>query len=104
MASGRGLSVTPKTLPAMEHRTGTAEPLDEEIDHVLGWPGARLIREYRDYERPYPRAAYREIGRVETPLCGGIRFAFRDCPLTQTQCDAADAAPPAGGVAPGRGQ
>ena len=80
MASGRGLSVTPNTLPAMEHRTGTAEPLDEEIDHVPGWPGARLIREYRDYERPYPRAAYREIGRVETPLCGGIRFAFRDCP------------------------
>ncbi|HEV2811864.1 MAG TPA: DsbA family protein, partial [Solirubrobacteraceae bacterium] len=34
-----------------------------------------------DYECPYSRLAYREIGRVERALGGAVRFAFRHFPL-----------------------
>jgi protein-disulfide isomerase len=58
------------------------EPLDEHVDHVRGPVGAPLIVEYGDYECPYSRQAFREIGQVERRLEGGIRFAFRHFPLT----------------------
>jgi protein-disulfide isomerase len=58
------------------------EPLDEQLDHVRGPAGARLILEYGDYECPYSRAAYRNIQRVDAELAGGVRFAFRHFPLT----------------------
>jgi protein-disulfide isomerase len=64
-------------------RKSEVEPLDELVDHVRGAPGARLILEYGDYECPYSRAAYRNIGRVENDLDGGVRFAFRHFPLTE---------------------
>ncbi len=59
------------------------EPLDEAVDHVRGAPGAPLIVEYGDYECPYSRAAFREIGDVEQRLSTGVRFAFRHFPLTE---------------------
>jgi len=59
------------------------EPLDEQVDHVRGEPGAALILEYGDYECPYSRQAFRSIERVEQKLSGQVRFAFRHFPLTQ---------------------
>lgn len=66
-----------------ERRQPTLDPLDEEVDHVRGWPAGRLILEYGDYECPYSRQAFREIERIEQRLSGGIRFAFRHFPLTE---------------------
>ena len=60
------------------------EPMDEMVDHVRGPSSSPVIVEYGDYECPYSRQAYREIERVETELVGGVRFAFRHFPLTQT--------------------
>ena len=57
-------------------------PVDESVDHVRGPAAARLVVEYGDYECPYSRRAYREIGRVEREL-GDVRFAFRHFPLTE---------------------
>jgi protein-disulfide isomerase len=39
--------------------------------------------EYGDYECPYSRRAYREVGLVERRLDGEVRFAFRHFPLTE---------------------
>ena len=57
------------------------EPIEAAVDHVRG-AGDHLIVEYGDYECPYSRMAYREIGRLEKRLHGGFRFAFRHFPLT----------------------
>src|ERR1700759_376875 len=59
------------------------EPLDDDVDHVSGEPGAPTILEYGDYECPYSRQAFRSIERVEHKLSGRVRFAFRHFPLTQ---------------------
>jgi protein-disulfide isomerase len=66
-----------------EKRQPTLEPLDEEVDHVRGPSGSRLVVEYGDYECPYSRRAFHEIERVEQRLSGDIRFGFRHFPLTQ---------------------
>src|SRR3954468_94057 len=63
-----------------EH-TRTLELLDEAVDHVRGKPSGTVIVEYGDYECPYSRKAYRQIQRAESTL-DGIRFAFRQFPLT----------------------
>ena len=57
-------------------------PLDENVDHVRGSPGGRLIVEYGDYECPYSRQAFHAIEQVERQLGGNLRFAFRHFPLT----------------------
>ena len=62
--------------------TGQMEPLDTDVDHVRGAPDGWLIVEYGDYECPYSRQAYREIGLVERRRPGDVRFAFRHFPLT----------------------
>lgn len=59
------------------------EPLDEAVDNVRGASTGRLIVEYRDYECPYSRMAYRSIQRVEARLAGRVAFAFRHFPLTE---------------------
>jgi protein-disulfide isomerase len=59
------------------------EELDEAVDHVRGPADAHVILEYGDYECPYSRRAYREIGRLERELGGNLRFAFRHYPLTE---------------------
>ena len=59
-----------------------APRLDEGVDHVRGPAGAPLIIEYGDYECPYSRQAFRAIEQVERRVDGGIRFAFRQFPLT----------------------
>ena len=41
------------------------EPLDDDVDHVRGEPGAPSILEYGDYECPYSRQAFRSIERVD---------------------------------------
>jgi protein-disulfide isomerase len=61
----------------------TMEPIDDAVDHVRGSPGGRLIVEYGDYECPYSRQAFREIGRLERRLGDDLRFAFRHFPLTE---------------------
>ena len=60
-----------------------AVPLDEAVDHVRGGSAGRLIVEYGDYECPYSRRAFREIEQVERRLGNGVRFAFRQFPLTE---------------------
>jgi len=64
-------------------RAPVVEPLNEQVDHVRGEPGAPLILEYGDYECPYSRQAFRSIERVERELSGRLRFAFRHFLLTQ---------------------
>jgi protein-disulfide isomerase len=59
------------------------QPLDEEVDHVRGSAGGRVILEYGDYECPYSRKAFREIEGVERRLPEKIRFVFRHFPLTE---------------------
>lgn len=61
----------------------TLEQFDQEVDHVRGPTGGRLIVEYGDYECPYSRQAFREIERVERRSGGAIRFAFRHFPLEE---------------------
>jgi len=61
----------------------TMEPLDDAVDHVRGSAAGRLIVEYGDYECPYSRQAFREIGRLERRLGDEVRFAFRHFPLTE---------------------
>jgi protein-disulfide isomerase len=68
------------------------DPVDEQVDHVRGPAGTRLIVEYGDYECPYSRQAFRQIERVERTLSGGVRFAFRHFPLTDIHPDALAAA------------
>src|SRR5690242_14420882 len=63
--------------------TPVVEPLDDDVDHVRGEPGAPVILEYGDYECPYSRQAFRSIERVERELAVRVRFAFRHFPLTQ---------------------
>jgi protein-disulfide isomerase len=62
---------------------GQMEPLDGAVDHVRGAPAGRLLVEYGDYECPYSRMAFREIGLVERRLDGNLRFAFRHFPLVE---------------------
>jgi len=64
-------------------KTPVVEPLDEDVDHVRGEPGAPVIMEYGDYECPFSRQAFRSIERVEEKLAGRVRFAFRHFPLTE---------------------
>jgi len=64
-------------------RAPMVEPLDDQVDHVRGEAGARVILEYGDYECPYSRQAFRAIERVERELSGRVRFAFRHFPLTE---------------------
>jgi protein-disulfide isomerase len=64
-------------------KTPVVEPLDDDVDHVRGEPGAPVILEYGDYECPYSRQAFRSIERVERELAGRVRFVFRHFPLTQ---------------------
>jgi protein-disulfide isomerase len=65
-------------------RVGVMLPmLETTVDHVRGGAGGCLILEYGDYECPYSRQAFRAIERVERQLGEGIRFAFRQFPLTQ---------------------
>jgi formate-nitrite transporter family protein len=59
------------------------QPLDEEVDHVRGSAGGRVILEYGDYECPFSRKAFREIERVERRLGDKVWFAFRHFPLTE---------------------
>jgi protein-disulfide isomerase len=66
-----------------ERRRPTVEPLDEQVDHVRGPTGGRLILMYGDYECPYSRQAFREIERVEQQLAGPLRFAYRHFPLVE---------------------
>src|SRR4051812_29119156 len=67
------------------------EPLDEAVDHVRGPATGALIIEYGDYECPYSRRAFREIGRAQARL-ESVRFAFRHFPLTEIHPHALGAA------------
>jgi protein-disulfide isomerase len=66
-----------------EMRPVQTEPVDSAVDHVRGASSGRLIVEYGDYECPYSRRAFREIGLIERRLEGEVRFAFRHFPLTE---------------------
>src|ERR1700746_4082378 len=73
-------------------KTPVVEPLDEDVDHLRGEPGAPVILEYGDYECPYSRQAFRAIERVERQLSGRARFAFRHFPLPESHEHAVAAA------------
>jgi hypothetical protein len=81
--SSRGAPVWPSMTERAEIRSGQMEPLDGAVDHVRGAPAGRLIVEYGDYECPYSRQAFREIGLVERRLEDDVRVAFRHFPLTE---------------------
>src|SRR5437588_2682191 len=58
------------------------QPIEDAVDHVRVGTAGRLLVEYGGSECPYSRAAFREIERVERQLGDGLRFAFRQFPLT----------------------
>ena len=76
----------------MDRSSTTLQPVDASTDHVRGAASGRLLIEYGDYECPYSRRAYREIERVERQLAGGVRFAFRQFPLSEIHPHASVAA------------
>ena len=58
-------------------------PVDLERDHWRGsGDGVRTLLEFGDYECPYSRMAYHNVQLVEHMLEGGLRFVFRQLPLT----------------------
>jgi formate-nitrite transporter family protein len=57
-------------------------PLEEAVDHFLGYAGGHVIVEYGDYECPFARRAFREIERV-LRLGTRLTFVFRHFPLTE---------------------
>ena len=69
-----------------------AAPVGER-DHALGpadAPATLVI--YGDYECPYTRRAHQAVRRVRDELGGGVRFVFRNFPLTEIHPHALHAA------------
>jgi protein-disulfide isomerase len=58
-------------------------PVSEDRDHIQGPAEAAVtLVEYGDYECPYCGAAYPIIKEVQERMGGGLRFVFRNFPIT----------------------
>jgi len=57
--------------------------VSEDRDHIQGPAGAPVtLVEYGDYECPYCGAAYPIVKEVQSRLGDGLRFVFRNFPIT----------------------
>jgi protein-disulfide isomerase len=70
-----------------------AMPVSPERDHILGPPDAPMtLVEYGDYQCPYCGAAYPIIKEVQSRMGDGLRFVFRNFPITTSHPYAEQAA------------
>src|SRR5438874_10340520 len=68
-------------------------PVSEERDHVQGSPDApATLLEYGDYECPFCAAARPVIRQVQAAMGDGMRFVFRNFPLSTVHPNAEQAA------------
>ena len=68
-------------------------PVAEERDHVQGPADAAVtLVEYGDYECPYCGAAYPMIKQAQAEMADGLRFVFRNFPITTSHPHAEEAA------------
>jgi protein-disulfide isomerase len=68
-------------------------PVSEDRDHVQGPPDAAVtLLEYGDYECPYCGAAYPIVKQIQEAMGDGLRFVFRNFPITTAHPHAEQAA------------
>ncbi|HEY8776939.1 MAG TPA: DsbA family protein [Gaiellaceae bacterium] len=68
-------------------------PVSEDRDHILGSADAAVtLVEYGDYECPYCGAAYPIVKELQSQLGDGLRFVFRNFPITTSHPHAEQAA------------
>jgi protein-disulfide isomerase len=68
-------------------------PVTEDRDHIQGpAEAAATLVEYGDYQCPYCGAAYPIIKEVQARMGEGLRFVFRNFPITTSHPDAEQAA------------
>jgi protein-disulfide isomerase len=68
-------------------------PVTSDRDHIQGPAGARVtLVEYGDFECPYCGAAYPIVKQVQQRMGDGLRFVFRNFPITTSHPHAAQAA------------
>jgi protein-disulfide isomerase len=68
-------------------------PVAEDRDHIQGPTDAAVtLVEYGDYECPYCGAAYPIIKEVQARMGDGLRFVFRNFPITTSHPHAEQAA------------
>ena len=70
-----------------------SEPVDDDRDHIQGPPDAPVtLVEYGDYQCPYCGAAYPIVKELQARLGEGLRFVFRNFPITTSHPRAEQAA------------
>jgi protein-disulfide isomerase len=68
-------------------------PVSADRDHIQGPDGAPVtLVEYGDYECPYCGAAYPVVKEVQAQMGDGLRFVFRNFPITSSHPHAEKAA------------
>jgi protein-disulfide isomerase len=68
-------------------------PVSDDRDHIQGAPDAKVtLVEYGDYECPYCGAAYPIVKQVQEAMGNGLRFVFRNFPITTAHPHAEQAA------------
>ena len=68
-------------------------PVSEDRDHIQGSAEAAVtLVEYGDYECPYCGAAYPIVKELQSRLGDGLRFVFRNFPITTSHPHAEQAA------------
>ncbi len=60
-----------------------AVPVSEDREHIQGHPDAAVtLVQYGDYECPYSGKAYPIVKDVQTRMGEGLRFVFRNFPIS----------------------
>jgi protein-disulfide isomerase len=68
-------------------------PVSADRDHIQGPDGAPVtLVEYGDYECPYCGAAYPVLKEIQAQMGDGLRFVFRNFPITSSHPRAQKAA------------
>jgi protein-disulfide isomerase len=68
-------------------------PVQDDRDHIQGTPDAAVtLLEYGDYECPYCGAAYPIVKQLQEAIGDGLRFVFRNFPITTAHPHAEQAA------------
>jgi protein-disulfide isomerase len=68
-------------------------PVSADRDHIQGSPDAPVtLVEYGDYECPYCGEAYPIVKEIQERMGGGLRFVFRNFPISTSHPHAEQAA------------
>jgi protein-disulfide isomerase len=74
-------------------QAGLTLPVAEDRDHIQGTPDAAVtLLEYGDYQCPYCGAAYPIVKQLQEAMGDGLRFVFRNFPITTAHPHAEQAA------------